>query len=165
MISGTATISKCGNYRYSLTRSWNSDAPELLVVMLNPSTADAAVDDPTIRRVIGFATAAGFGGFRVVNLYALRAVDPAALWQRDSVGPENDGHLERWLVDQRAKDEPVLAAWGTSPWARRRAPAVLGLVSGVRWVCLGTTKDGSPRHPLYVPASQQMVPFTPGGSQ
>lgn len=164
MISGTATFSKCGTYRYSLTRSWDKDKHELLVVMLNPSTADAATDDPTIRRVIGFASSSGYGEIRVVNLYALRSHDPAALCQRDSVGPENDGHLERWLVQQRGRGELVLAAWGSSAWSRRRAPAVLDLVSNVHWVCLGTTKDGSPRHPLYVPATQRMVPFVRGAS-
>ena len=159
MISGTANFSPCGRYRYELTRSWDAKLPELLVVMLNPSTADAAEDDPTIRRVVGFATSHGYGELRVVNLYAEIAVDPAALWQRDAVGPLNDEVLRDRLVPRSLNGMPVLAAWGTSEWSRRRAPAVLALVPGVNWHCLGTTKDGSPRHPLYVRASQLMIPF------
>lgn len=163
MISGTATFSPCGRYRYELTRSWDATLPELLVVMLNPSTADAAVDDPTIRRVMRFARDAGYGELRVMNLYALCSVDPAALWASDSVGPENDYRLSAALLVRWSEHRPVLAAWGTTPWSKSRAPRVIALVPGVRWMCLGTTKDGSPRHPLYVPALQTMVPFLAGG--
>lgn len=163
MVSGTAFISEDGMYRYKLTRSWDKERPELLVVMLNPSTADAAVDDPTIRRVMRFADDAGYGELLVMNLYALRSADPAALHQRDAVGAANDGMLEDALVRQRAAGERVLAAWGASEHVRRRASDVLALVSGVEWVCLGTTKDGHPRHPLYVPATQRMTRFAAVG--
>lgn len=166
MISGTATISPCGRYRYDLTRSWDAARGELLVVMLNPSTADAAVDDPTIRRVMRFADDHGFGELRVMNLYAFRASDPAALRQADyAVGPENDERLRSALIAARdgkqlAQTHSILAAWGASQWAPHRAGKVMALAAGLRWACLGTTKSGSPRHPLYVPASQRMVPFT-----
>src|SRR5262249_14212908 len=87
-----AVISDCGRYRYSLTRRWGDAAePRALFVMLNPSTADAEQDDPTIRRCIGFAKAWGMGSLEVVNLYALRATDPAALLSApDPIGPKND---------------------------------------------------------------------------
>lgn len=160
MTSGTAALSPCGTYRYELTRLWDSALPELLAVMLNPSTADAAIDDPTIRRLVSFAKRDGFGGLRVLNLYALRSVDPAALWAKDSVGPENDERLATAL--KAASRAPVLAAWGASRWAKRRAFKVLRLVPAARWVCLGTTRDGSPRHPLYVKGNQSMVPFRDG---
>jgi len=153
VISGTADFSPCGRYRYELTRSWDAKRPELLVVMLNPSTADALEDDPTIRRVVRFADDHGYGELRVMNLYALRSPDPADLWRHDAVGPENDARLRARL--HVGVGPGVLAAWGCTQWARSRAPKVLPMHRG--WLCLGTTKDGSPRHPLYVPASQRMV--------
>lgn len=160
-----AAISACGRYRYLLTRSWEKHMPELVVVMLNPSTADATVDDPTIRRVIRFAIDGSFGGIHVLNLYALRSTDPSGLVVEDAIGPDNDEWILRVLTQQWADDLPVLAAWGSSHWAKRRAGIVLRLVPGVRWTCLGTTKNGSPRHPLYVRASQPLIPFVAEGSE
>lgn len=166
MISGAAEFSPCMRYRYSLTRSWDATLSELLVVMLNPSTADAADDDPTIRRVRGFADAAGYGGVQVMNLFALRSTDPRAmLADADPVGPENDAHITKALAEVRRRGEGALAAWGAHGGHRSRAFHVLHkLVEGVAWRCLGTTMDGSPRHPLYVLASQQLVPFAAGGA-
>src|SRR5690606_18576726 len=95
-MNGTARFSPCGQYRYLLTRPipapfWKPDAGEAVFVMLNPSTADASEDDPTIRRCIGFAKEWGCTGLTVANLYALRSTDPKGLWKhRDPVGPEND---------------------------------------------------------------------------
>lgn len=155
MISGTADLSPCGRYRYELTRSWDRTRLELLVVMLNPGTADAADDDPTIRRVVRFADDNGWGSARVLNLYALRTPDPVDLWREDAVGPLNDERLLLWLSARR--HPCVLAAWGCTRWAKARAGKVLAMRSS--WMSLGTTKDGSPRHPLYVAASQQIVPF------
>lgn len=158
----TAIISPCQRYRYRLTRFLEPfPAPELLAIMLNPSTADASVDDPTIRRLMGFARLAGYGELIVMNLYALRSTDPDGLKAHDAVGMDNDWRLEDDIARQRRHDEPVLAAWGSSKWAHARAREVMGLVSDVRWLCLGTTKDGSPRHPLYVKASQPMIEFKP----
>lgn len=164
MVSGTAVFSDCGRYRYVLTRSWDAKKPELLVVMLNPSTADAAVDDPTIRRVIRFADDHGYGELRVMNLYALCSADPEDLGHSDidPVGPENERTLGAALAGRWMCDRPALAAWGATKWSRARASQVLTHFSGVNWVCLGTTKDGSPRHPLYVPASQRFVPYRQG---
>ena len=89
-----AVLSDCGTYRYRLWRKWGCGSP-LLFVMLNPSTADAEVDDATIRRCLGFADAHGFGELEVVNLYAYRATDPADLKRAGyPVGPDNDAHIE-----------------------------------------------------------------------
>lgn len=161
-----ASFSDCGTYRYELIRTWGSDErPHLTVVMLNPSTADERVDDPTVRRVIRFAQAWGFDGCRVLNVFALRSTDPKALARhQDPVGPLNDSTIGFHLQFARRQRETVLAAWGADPAARGRAASVLGLVPGVRWVCLGVTKDGSPRHPLYVPKAQVRVPLPAGGA-
>ena len=166
VVRSTARFSPCGLYRYELTRAWDDGAlfasrGELVVVMLNPSTADAEHDDPTIRRVIGFAKREGFSSLRVLNLFALRSTNPNGLVREGSVGPDNDQALREALAAAVARGVPVLAAWGASPWTEARVPHVLALVPGVRWVCLGRTKDGAPRHPLYVPGDQSLVPLAP----
>lgn len=156
-----AIFSPCHRYRYTLFRDLGMQGPQLTVVMLNPSTADAVKDDPTIRRVIGFAKSIGSGSLCVLNLFAIRATDPREmLGATDPVGPENDEHLARAL--QQAKDERrfVLAAWGAHGGHLSRDFRVMHkLVDGVEWRCLGRTHQGHPKHPLYVPKSQQMVPI------
>jgi len=162
MVSGTADFSPCQRYRYALTRSWDATKPDLLVVMLNPSTADAVNDDPTIRRVRGFAESWGYGGARIMNLFALRATCPSFIrYDEDPVGPQNNGHLRAALQAAVSASQPVLAAWGTHGWLWQRQFAVVHLVDGVQWICLGKTKCGSPKHPLYVAAATQPQPFGP----
>ena len=155
MLTG-ARISPCGRYRYELTRTWGK-GPVLSFVMLNPSTADASVDDATIRRCLAFAKRDGFDGLRVVNLFAFRATDPSVMAQAvDPVGPENDAYL----LDLFVADRPaVVAAWGVGGGLHRRDVAVRQLAGmmGVDLLCLGTTQNGSPRHPLYVRADQPLV--------
>lgn len=141
-------------YRYALARPLG-DGATVTFVMLNPSTADATTDDPTIRRCIRFATTWGFGRLEVVNLYALRATDPAELWcAADPVGPDNDTHLARAM----ATADLVVAAWGARrpPGHAERVDLVLGRASVH---CLGRNRDGSPRHPLYVPAGTPPTPW------
>jgi hypothetical protein len=157
----TATFSPCRRYRYALTRTW-ADAPGAVFVTLNPSTADALADDPTIRRCIGFARAWGCGGLTVVNLFGLRATDPAQLTRvHDPVGPDNDVVIRD--VVTRAADfpaqRPVVAAWGAHPAAGKRAREVGGMLArqGVEVLCLGVTAAGHPRHPLYVRGAQRLV--------
>lgn len=147
-----ALISDCGSYRYWLKREWEEG--ELLAwVMLNPSTADATEDDPTIRRCIGFSQSWGFGGLVVVNLYALRATDPRQLWKApDAAGPDNDIHLEHETWGRH-----VIAAWGAYPKAMDRAEKIHDLIKPncLSLQCLGVTKEGFPRHPLYVAGKAQ----------
>lgn len=156
MVSGTAKFSPCGRYRYTLTRSWDAAKPEpLVVVMLNPSTADAANDDPTIKRVRGFAESWGWGGILVVNLFAFRSTNPYALREAaergaDPVGPDNDRHLREAQILAKCRGHGVLAAWGAHGALDGRAFRVLHMVDDVPWVCLGLTLGGQPRHPLFV---------------
>jgi hypothetical protein len=134
----------------------------LAVVMLNPSVADASHDDPTIRRCIGLAKAAGAGGLRVVNLFALRSTDPGALaGSDDPVGPVNDEYI---LAAARACDR-VVAAWGAYPVASRRAGVVCAMLrkADVLLECWGTTRYGHPRHPLYVQSTAPLQPWEPPG--
>lgn len=152
-----AVLSEDGRYRYELWRTW--DFGECVTfVMLNPSTADAFVDDPTIRRCVGFAKLWGFAAVRVLNLFAWRATDPAELLTIDDpIGVDNDAHLRRraW-----SSTSPMVAAWGAHPLARERARQV-DQAMYVRWSCLGTTVDGSPRHPLYVRKDAPLIEWSP----
>lgn len=154
----TATFSPCRTYRYALTRRWEEDDSDgVAFLMLNPSTADAMADDPTIRRCVGFAKTWGFGGLLVLNLFALRATDPKQLYGHDDpVGPDNDAVIGGWL-DRLSG--PVVAAWGVHGAYRQRHAEVTDLVRahGKQLMCLGATKDGHPKHPLYVAASTPLV--------
>jgi hypothetical protein len=131
--------------------------------MLNPSTADATQDDPTIRRCIGFARAWGYGALEVVNLFACRATDPERLRRvPDPVGPENDRHILRAV--RRASETVV--AWGNRGVHLGRHDAVLRLLRRRRVAvhCLGRTQAGHPRHPLYLRTDAPLMPFEiPGG--
>lgn len=154
-----ARLSPDGVYRYTLTRRWEAYRPTALWVMLNPSTADALVDDPTIRRCIGFARSWGFGAIQVVNLYALRSTDPSALKYHDA--PE--GPMNRyWLSVALAETSMTVAAWGANPLAQERGRELMQRsVLGPDVKCLGTTKAGAPRHPLYVSRSTEPQPYRP----
>jgi hypothetical protein len=126
--------------------------------MLNPSTADAARDDPTIRRCIALARRERCGGIEVMNLFAFRATTPGALkTAADPIGPDNDGHLR----DLFARHMTILAAWGMHGDFIGRAEAVMRLAtdSGARLACLGFTAAHQPRHPLYVKGDCTILPF------
>ena len=157
-----AFISQCGQYRYLLMRVWDSGLPVLIIIMLNPSTADALLDDPTIRRGIAFARREGFGGIIVINLCAFRATQPDDMKKADDpIGPINDDQIRLLFELAASSGVPVLAAWGTNGTFRNRDTEVrlIALETGVDLVCLGTTKEGHPRHPLYVAGDQPFVPF------
>jgi hypothetical protein len=147
-------------YRYRLTRTWNQEWPPVTWIMLNPSTADAFSDDPTIRRCTGFSRAFAAGGMIIVNLFAYRATEPSALrGVADPVGPLNDRHVR----EACQAGAVTIAAWGAHGALAGRAEAVTAMLraAGVQLSCLGTTRDGHPRHPLYVPGSVPLTPWTP----
>lgn len=159
VIDGGAVISSDGVYRYRLWRIWNSDAPLMRWIMLNPSTADADVDDPTIRRCLGFARREHCGGIEVVNLYALRATNPVELGRHPR--PEGPDNVKEWLA---AWDEHphalVVAAWGAHLLQRlpvSNAAYTLGWKERSDWRCLGRSKSGAPLHPLFVRSDQPLV--------
>lgn len=165
-IRRTAVIDPTGRYRYRLTRQWGPESEGvgstlMPFVMLNPSTADADVDDPTIRRCMGFARREGAHGITVVNLMAWRATKPKDLPVdlTTAFGPDNGSHI----LDVAETAGYIVAAWGAGGSYRARyfAPQVLGLLRdiGVSILCLGQTIAGHPRHPLYVAGDQPLVPF------
>ena len=154
-----AVISDDKKYRYTLYREWaDPDDPfgvcVLNFVMLNPSTADGLVDDPTVRKCIGFAKLNRFNAIRVVNLFAWRAKDPRDLhhshkWNYDIVGPQNDVY-----VGEIPPEETVVAAWGAQfhnkDFRNIRVQQTMKLLNRPP-VCLKKTDSGQPWHPLYVP--------------
>lgn len=161
-----AVLSDCGRYRYLLERHWNGGGHAIGFIMLNPSTADAAVDDATIRRCVGFAHAWGYRTLYVANLMAWRATDPADL---PSTKCEAMGPMRNWFLRRLALQcDKVVCAWGAKlPRFVDRgflyrtldeAADSLGYASG--W-CLGRTANGQPRHPLYVRADAELQEFRP----
>jgi len=148
-----AILSECGRYRYRLDRRWGP-GPVMGFIMLNPSTADASQNDPTIRRCIGFAKREGCGALMVVNLFAFRATEPKAMMVADDPrGPENMQHVVEAL---NIIDGPLIAAWGTGG-AHMRAGEKMAEWIGWRLQCLGVTKGGHPKHPLYVKSDAKLM--------
>lgn len=140
-----ALFSDCGAYRYGLRRVWGA-GEEVLFVMLNPSTADETRNDPTIERCQRRAVAMGFGGLRIANLFGFRATRPRDLKAAaEPVGPENDALLRDWAGAAAL----TIAAWGSHGGWRGRGPEVAAWLGAASH--LGLTRDGHPRHPLYVP--------------
>lgn len=153
----SAVFSPCRTWRYALYRIWDETKPPLAVIGLNPSTADETQDDPTVRRCIRFARDWGYGGLVMLNMFAFRSTDPAGLRSAaDPRGPENDQRL----LDETAQRR-VLCAWGThgSLFGRDSTVTTMLTKASRDLVCLGRTKDGYPRHPLYVRADTRPEPW------
>jgi hypothetical protein len=150
--------SKAREYRYLLTRIWDPHVKPVVFVMLNPSTADALEDDPTIRRCTSFARRERAGGLVVVNLFGLRSTDPRALLHHpDPVGRNNDAFI-RQATHQA---DTVICAWGAAGVTGDRGREVTRalIARRVSLQCLGTTSTGQPRHPLYLPSGAALEPF------
>lgn len=162
---GSAAFSPCERYRYALNRRWREGLPVAVWVMLNPSTADHEQLDPTIRRCVGFSKSWGCSGLIVVNAYALRSTDPKGLWREgDPVGPHNDLVLRK-MAAHAADGAKVIAAWGANikPDREREVYDLLRAHGPV--YCLGTTKAGHPKHPLYLRADTELREFEMGGGE
>jgi hypothetical protein len=153
----SAIISPCGQYRYLLSRELHnlySAAGPALFIMLNPSTADAELDDPTIRRCRSFAKSWDCSWIVVVNLYALRATNPTDLWMHaDPIGPDNDMYLASMIREH----ETMVCAWGANARPERIATVSKMFGKRNRPMCLGIIKNGAPRHPLYVRGDQPLI--------
>lgn len=151
-VRSRALYSPCGAYRYGLERVWGAPGSvPLLWIMLNPASADEQRNDPTIERCQRRARALGFGAMRIANLFAFRAGKPATLRRAAApVGPENDALLLRW----HAGAGMTLAGWGMHGAHLGRGAEVADLLTGDLHV-LGLTRDGHPRHPLYVAYAEQ----------
>lgn len=160
----SALISDDGIYRYWLRREWEPGGKSLLWVMFNPSTADAEVDDPTIKRCIKFSQSWGFNNLVVANLYAYRSSDPCAIWKcaaTEARGPENKG----WVTLLASQADSIIVAWG-NPGGEHAPPGWLEWRKQPYLYCIGTTKSGAPKHPLArgkhrVPEGAPMLEYKP----
>jgi hypothetical protein len=154
----TAVFSPDRRYRYALWRIWDERKPICMFIGLNPSTANEDTDDPTTIRCMGFAGSWGFGGHCMGNMFGLVSSDPHALRGGDPIGPENDA----WLAYLAAHSAIVVACWGQI-WkdedGRREAVIKLVLKTAGSIDCLGITKTGQPKHPLFLPRGTKPVPF------
>ncbi len=151
-------FSKDRKYRYILWRSWDSTDElknkYIMFIGLNPSTADEKIDDPTLRRCMSFAKSLGYSNLCMANLFAYRATDPNdLLTQKEPIGIYND----KYLVEHAMKADKIIAAWGTRGNFLNRDFEVIKIIKNL--YCLGKTKDGFPRHPLYVRSDQVLFPF------
>jgi hypothetical protein len=157
-VTASAILSDCKNYRYSLTRIWDNSKPKVLFIMLNPSTADAEKDDPTIRRCIRFAKDWGYGGLYVVNLFALRATNPKELLAAPFVvGVDN----EKWIRKMGSLSDLVICAWGNGSIVNKLQKRLDHTWKPLSWInkplhYLELSKDGTPKHPLYL--SKHLTP-------
>lgn len=155
----TATISFCGLYRYDMTREWSDGGRTVCWVMLNPSTADADVDDPTTKRCIAFSQREEFDRLVVVNLYAYRTAYPAQLYEQPEALRHGDNNAD-WIRKHIAGADMVIAAWGNVVrFSRRHTIAHEAHELGKPLRCLGRTKSGAPRHPLYLNAATPLEPY------
>lgn len=156
--SNGAIIDDSEEYRYSLWRIWDDNLPRVTFIMLNPSTADSREDDPTLRRCIKFAMSWGYGSLEVVNLFAYRSTNPKLLLSAyDPIGEKNN----EYIINALDRSEKVILAWGTKGNLFSRDKDVLQLIkdNNVPLYALELTKDGYPRHPLYVKANKIPEPY------
>lgn len=148
-----AFISECGQFRYYLLRQWDGLLPLLVFVLLNPSTADAHIDDNTVKKCIAFARALGFGGIVILNLFAYRATKPKDLRRAGyPVGPLNDEFIRLFTTGAA-----VIAGWGANARGHPRAAEVLRMIPAPH--ALRLLADGIPEHPLYLPAALRTFPI------
>lgn len=143
--SAGAVFSQDRKYRYRLWRIWDESKPVCAFIMLNPSTADEFVLDPTVRKCVAYAKKWGYGALEVGNIFALKSTSPALLYSEpDPVGPLNDANL----MDISHSASLVVAAWGVHGEYRNRGAQVRTMIPDMH--CLSLTKGGQPGHPLYL---------------
>ncbi len=153
-----AVYSKNLKYRYALDRIWNVKKPAMTVILLNPSTATEIILDPTNTRCLKRALDGGFGSLRVVNIFAFRATDPKIMIaEKDPIGRDTDKYIRIACHDAGL----VICGWGNHGAHLGRDRDVMGLLikDHIRTWCLGTSKGGQPKHPLYLSYDVEPKPF------
>jgi len=157
----TATYSDDGRYRYDLTRTWDPGGRRVAFVMLNPSTATEAENDPTVERCERRARTLGFGAFCVTNIFAWRATDPRNM--RAQIDPIGGAANDEAIRDAALWADATVCAWGTHGAHLNRGAAVETLLRGTGQplMTLGLSKAGHPKHPLYIAYSEQPRPWIP----
>jgi len=151
-----ATYSDCETYRYSLFRRWG-DGPTMAFIGLNPSTATEYQDDPTVGRCVRRAERLGFGGMVMLNIFAFRATDPKVMKAVDDpVGEANDETIQGVCESVVQDGGTILACWGTHGTHHDRETRMIEILDGIPVQCLGQTKAGHPKHPLYLRNDQPL---------
>lgn len=151
-----ASFSRCKQYRYSLSRHWNVGQGRCVFIGLNPSTADASADDPTIRRCMGFARDWGYREMIMVNLFAFRTPHPQLLKAAtDPEGAQNRRALKRNCISA----ERIVAAWGNHGTYQNQDSRMAVIWQGLSVHCFGLTKTGQPLHPLYQARTASLIEF------
>ena len=156
-INSTAVLSDDLVYRYTLARTWDATKGTACFCGLNPSTATADINDPTVNREVAFARSWGYGRYVKVNAYGLRSTDPKGLWKvSDPFGPDNLRHV----LAEAASAALFVAAWGANIRDVDEAKLIAALLgAGVRLHCLKITKGGKPSHPLYLRGDLKPILF------
>lgn len=167
LIDSGAEFSPDRRYRYRLWRRWGG-GPMLMVIGLNPSTADEVKNDPTVTRCIGYAKAWGFSGLLMTNVFAYRATDPRSMKAvAEPCGPGNMVRLSDLAVDTVSTGGAVLAAWGDHGRHMGTGNALTARLhfAGIGVACLGLTKFLQPKHPLYQKRDARPMPFLGDGGR
>jgi hypothetical protein len=148
-----AFFSDCGKYRYQLYRIWNESLPLAMCIGLNPSTANSDDDDPTITRLIGILKSNGYGGFHMMNLYGLISPHPEDI----TAHPNPEGDTNKWIFNVRQLCQDVIFCWGNFKQAQYRGKKMAQKYPEA--LCFGKNKNGSPKHPLYLPKEVRIHHF------
>ena len=144
-------------YRYRLRRYWD-EGTRIAFLMLNPSTATELKNDATVERCERRARTLGYGGFEVINIFALRSTDPKGLYiEPDPSGPYND----KFILDTIAACDTILCAWGNHGALNERSVEICNLLKNCLLPIqnLGITKTGQPKHPLYISYTVSPAPW------
>jgi hypothetical protein len=142
-----ASISVDRKYRYLLSRVWDETKPMVMIIGLNPSTADEKEDDPTIRKCINYAKSWDYGGIYMLNLFAFRATQPSEMFKAsEPIGEKNDTYIKTYSK----KVNKVICAWGNDGKYQNRSNLIKNSVDNLYYLKLNQT--GEPAHPLYLKA-------------
>lgn len=144
LISSSAEFSECGKYRYALHRLWDYSKPVAMCIGLNPSTANAEENDPTISNLMRILHKNGYGGLYMMNLFALISPNPDDL--RACPDPVKDN--DKWIHTIRPLCDEVIFCWGNFKQAGYRSKIMVQMYHEA--LCFGKNKNGSPKHPLYL---------------
>lgn len=157
-----AHFSESKKYRYKLWRIWDNTKPLVMFIGLNPSTADASDDDPTVESVTRIALHNGYGGFYMMNLFPLVSTDPKAVleFEKEEFGHNAfDKENARHLNEVRHECEDVVFAWGNFKVVRTlgRDQKTMEYFKDAK--AIGHNKNGSPKHALYQPGKSILIKF------
>ena len=149
-----ATLSEDRRYRYVLSRIWDESKPTVMIIGLNPSTADETENDPTIERCISFARSWEYGGIYMLNLFAFRATKPKDMFDAENpIGRDNDQYIKKYskICDK------VVCAWGNDGSYKNRSREILAMIDNIYYLKLN--KTGEPAHPLYLKGDLKPIKF------